>query len=317
MSGFIALHRTLLDWEWYSEPNTCRVFIHCLLKANWKDKNYRGKVVKRGHFLTSLEVLAQETGLSVRSVRTAIKNLKATHELTVIGTRQGTEIIINNYDSYQEPTSKPTNGRQTELGGDDGNKPKSGQKATSEATNEDQPEATENKEETNNDCDEATHEATDGRQTGDKQATYEATTTNKVNKDNKSNKNIYKRRLPEDFDLPQKWIDSAIKYWSSKNRTDLNPYEQFSQFKSHHLANGTTSTDFKYNWQTWYTRAVQYNQLKGAGYAANQQFNQQPKLSTVEQASRANAEHYAELERQEAELDAQQGHDKALGNAYP
>ena len=52
-------------------------------------------------------------------------------------------------------------------------------------------------------------------------------------------------------------------------------------------------------------------------HATNQQFNQQPKLSTVEQASRANAEHYAELERQEAELDAQQGHDKALGNAYP
>jgi len=108
MSGFIALHRTLLDWEWYSEPNTCRVFIHCLLKANWKDKNYRGKVVKRGHFLTSLEVLAQETGLSVRNVRTAIKNLKATNELTIISTRQGTEIIVNNYNSYQEPTNKAT-----------------------------------------------------------------------------------------------------------------------------------------------------------------------------------------------------------------
>lgn len=108
MSGYIALHRALLEWEWYSELNTCRVFIHCLLKANWKDKNYRGKVVKRGHFLTSLEVMAQETGLSVRNVRTAIKNLKATNELTVISTSQGTEIIVNNYDSYQEPTDKPT-----------------------------------------------------------------------------------------------------------------------------------------------------------------------------------------------------------------
>lgn len=267
MSGFIALHRTLLDWEWYSEPNTCRVFIHCLLKANWKDKNYRGKVVKRGHFLTSLEVLAQETGLSVRNVRTAVKNLKTTNEVTVISTRQGTEIIVNNYDSYQEPTSK------------------------------------------------ATHELTDERQTADKQVT----STNKGNKGNKviSNRAAPKKtRLKAEFELPVDWIESATNYWAKAQCFDLSPQAEFEAFKNHHIAKASTSADWKRSWATWYSNALKFIQEKRGRYAANQQLNQQPKLSTVEQASRANAEHYAELERQEAELDAQQGHDKALGNAY-
>ena len=108
MEGFISLHRKLLDWEWYGEPNTCLIFIHCLLKANWKDKSYRGKLVKRGSFLTSLEILAKETGLTIQNVRTALKNLKLTHEITVSTTRQGTEIIINNYSEYQSSTHKVT-----------------------------------------------------------------------------------------------------------------------------------------------------------------------------------------------------------------
>lgn len=108
MEGFIALHRKMLEWEWYSEANTCRLFIHCLLKANWKDKNYRGTIVKRGSFLTSLEGLACETGMTVQNVRTAIKNLKLTNELTIKSSSQGTEITINNYDSYQQLTGEVT-----------------------------------------------------------------------------------------------------------------------------------------------------------------------------------------------------------------
>ena len=30
---YIKLSRKILDWEWYGNINTCRVFIHMLLKA--------------------------------------------------------------------------------------------------------------------------------------------------------------------------------------------------------------------------------------------------------------------------------------------
>ena len=36
-SGFIKLHRKILKWEWYDEPNTMRLFIHLLLTASIED----------------------------------------------------------------------------------------------------------------------------------------------------------------------------------------------------------------------------------------------------------------------------------------
>ena len=82
MEGFILLHRRLLGWEWYGDGNTMRVFIHLLLKANFEPKKWRGVTVGRGQCATSLAEIAGELGLSERNVRTAIKHLKSTGEVT-------------------------------------------------------------------------------------------------------------------------------------------------------------------------------------------------------------------------------------------
>lgn len=39
MDGHIKLFRKFLDWGWYQDINTKVLFIHMLLKANWKDGN--------------------------------------------------------------------------------------------------------------------------------------------------------------------------------------------------------------------------------------------------------------------------------------
>jgi len=100
-NGFITLHRKIIDWEWYEDINTTRVFIHLLLKANHKDKSYRGTIVKRGELLTSYELLANETGLTVRKVRTSLRNLELTNEVTREATSKGTRLKVCNYDTYQ------------------------------------------------------------------------------------------------------------------------------------------------------------------------------------------------------------------------
>ena len=71
--GFIKISRKILEWEWYTDSNTKIVFLHCLLKANWKDKNWKGETIKRGQFVTSLEKIAQETNLSVPSLYPGLK----------------------------------------------------------------------------------------------------------------------------------------------------------------------------------------------------------------------------------------------------
>jgi len=99
--GYIALHRKILDWEWYRDINVTRVFIHLLLTANHKENKWQGMIVERGQKITSLGNLALETRLSVRQIRVCLDKLKMTSEITIKTTNRFSVITINNYDYYQ------------------------------------------------------------------------------------------------------------------------------------------------------------------------------------------------------------------------
>ena len=111
--GWIKIHRKLLEWEWYGEPNTFRLFIHLLLKANHKVNSHKGIKVEKGEIMTGLNLLEQQTGLSIQKIRTALKHLKSTNEITIKTSNQGTIIQIVKYKDYQIVTSEPTNDQQT------------------------------------------------------------------------------------------------------------------------------------------------------------------------------------------------------------
>ena len=99
--GFILIHRKLLDWEWYQNTNDTRLFIHFLLKANWKDGTYKGNEIPRGSFVTTFNKLAEETGLSIQQIRTSIKHLKLTQEITQEQHGYFSVITIRKYNDYQ------------------------------------------------------------------------------------------------------------------------------------------------------------------------------------------------------------------------
>lgn len=113
MEGWIKLHRRFLEWEWYDDNNTKILFLHLLLKANHKDKKYRGQIVKRGSLLTGRELLSKETGLTERQIRTSLNKLKATNEIAIKSSPQGSEIQIVKYNDYQVVTNETTNERPT------------------------------------------------------------------------------------------------------------------------------------------------------------------------------------------------------------
>jgi len=113
-NGWIKLHRNLLEWEWYDDINTSRVFIHLLLTANHKDNNWRGIEIKRGSRLTSLDKLAKETGLTVSKIRTSIKKLISTQEIASKSHSQHTVFIMKNYDTYQSDDKQIANESQTD-----------------------------------------------------------------------------------------------------------------------------------------------------------------------------------------------------------
>lgn len=101
-SGWINLHRKMLNWEWYSDINTCRLFIHMILKCNWQEGKFRGKTVPRGSFVSSISKLAEETKLTNDEVRTAISHLIKTNEITKQSTNKYTVFTVVNYNLYQD-----------------------------------------------------------------------------------------------------------------------------------------------------------------------------------------------------------------------
>jgi len=121
-TGWIAIHRKLLEWEWYGDINVRLVFLHLLLKANHTTKKWKGETIERGSFITSLENLSKEIGITTQQTRTAITKLKSTNEITSKSTSHYTMICITNYDKYQggrkdrnnKITNKITNEQQTD-----------------------------------------------------------------------------------------------------------------------------------------------------------------------------------------------------------
>lgn len=109
MEGWIKIHRQILNWEWYKDINVKILFIHLLLTANHQEKNWKGQLVKRGQKLTSLQHLANETGLTLQQTRTALIKLKSTGEITYTTTNKYTLVTITKYDDYQFADEKITN----------------------------------------------------------------------------------------------------------------------------------------------------------------------------------------------------------------
>lgn len=100
--SFIVIDRKMLKWEWYQDSNTKNLFLHLLLIANWENKKWKGIDVERGSLITSIKHLSEQTGLTVRQVRTSLDKLVLTSEIAKKTTNKYTIITINNYGKYQD-----------------------------------------------------------------------------------------------------------------------------------------------------------------------------------------------------------------------
>lgn len=100
-NGFIKISRSILDWAWYQDANTFRLFVHLLLTANFADGEYKSITVKRGQCLTSISKLKGQTKMSEKSIRVALNHLKRANCVAISTTPKYSVITILNYDNYQ------------------------------------------------------------------------------------------------------------------------------------------------------------------------------------------------------------------------
>ena len=112
-SGWITIDRKIRDWEWYQDISVKTLFFECLLAAQWADTKYKGVLVKRGQFITSIPKLAESTGLSIKQVRRALKCLVGTGEVADNASSKGRIITVMKYDEYQNMADKKADKGQT------------------------------------------------------------------------------------------------------------------------------------------------------------------------------------------------------------
>ena len=114
--GYIKLDRKMLEWGWFSEPETAHLWVYILLNANFKENEWRGETYEVGSFPASIEKISVETGLSIQTVRTGLKRLEKTGEITRHSTNLGTKISVVKWAEYQgcdEEANIPSNKQLT------------------------------------------------------------------------------------------------------------------------------------------------------------------------------------------------------------
>ncbi len=104
--GFIQLGRNFMDWRWYSDGNTVRLFLHLLMSVNYEDKEFQDITIRRGQRIASLAKLADELNLSVHQIRTAFEHLEKTGDVTRSSQGKFTVVTVNSYDDFILPSDE-------------------------------------------------------------------------------------------------------------------------------------------------------------------------------------------------------------------
>lgn len=104
---WVKLYEKLSEWGWYKTPHMVHLFLHLVLRANYKTSVWRKETIMRGQLLTGLKQLSSETGISAQSLRTCLARLKSTGEITSKSTNKFSIITICNYEHYQEKKPGP------------------------------------------------------------------------------------------------------------------------------------------------------------------------------------------------------------------
>ncbi|MCH1939293.1 hypothetical protein [Holdemania massiliensis] len=118
--GYVKVFRTFLDWQWFQKPEMVQLWLYLLLKANHQENKWQGMVIGRGQLFVGRNKIQAETGLSEQTIKTCLKRLKSTGEITTQSTSRGTLITIVKWDDFQDDVvqsnrqiNQPTNQQST------------------------------------------------------------------------------------------------------------------------------------------------------------------------------------------------------------
>lgn len=116
-SGWVKLHRKILDNPIFKNDKLFRVFMYLLLKASHteRDQLIGDSIVhlKVGQWATGRKAISRDTGLTEQNVRTAIAKLEMLGILTIKVTVKYSIFSITNWHNHQQDNQQVTNKQPT------------------------------------------------------------------------------------------------------------------------------------------------------------------------------------------------------------
>lgn len=105
LTGWIKLHRSILNSTVFANEKKLKVFIWCLCKAATQphEVRYGNQTIKleRGQFITGRNVAAEELGMSPSAVRRWLCGLQDGQQIQLSANNKFTLITVVNYGLYQ------------------------------------------------------------------------------------------------------------------------------------------------------------------------------------------------------------------------
>jgi hypothetical protein len=103
--GYIKVYRSLQDKGYYSDPEYVSVWVHLLMKATYRPKEYlfnnRIHHLEPGQFITGRRVLARETGVNRSKLERILFCFESEQQIEQQTTNKFRIITILNWEKYQ------------------------------------------------------------------------------------------------------------------------------------------------------------------------------------------------------------------------
>jgi len=120
MQGWIKLHRKIKDKGWYQKSDYVHLWIHLLLEANHKGKEFMWngeiKALKAGQFITGRKSISKETNISESKIQRVLKCFENEQQIEQQTTNKFRLITIKNWHEYQnneQPFEQQVNNKRT------------------------------------------------------------------------------------------------------------------------------------------------------------------------------------------------------------
>lgn len=100
-TSYIKIDRSIINWKWFADNPTFTFYLFSIIRANFKEGVFKGRIIERGSFAASRKNICHATGLSEKQVRLATEKLRKSSDLKIDRHKDFMIYSVENYEKWQ------------------------------------------------------------------------------------------------------------------------------------------------------------------------------------------------------------------------